>query len=177
MKTKFITKTIAIALTCSILFQSCIGSFKLTHKVLEWNNSLGNKFLNQIVFWVLSWNVYGIVVFLDLWIFNLIEFWTDSNPLAYNTQEITTENGVFLVETTPAGHKITHQETGEVVSFLFNETEKSWSVATKDGVQKMFVCINDTHVQMFDGSVVRLSEAGLYAFQTTMENKRNLAMN
>jgi hypothetical protein len=96
--------------------------------------------------------------------------------MAYNTQEITTENGVFLVETTPAGHKITHQETGEVVSFLFNETEKSWSIETKDGIQPMFICIDDTHVKMNDGNVVRLSETGLYAFQTAMENKQNLAV-
>jgi hypothetical protein len=66
---------------------------------------------------------------------------------------VTNENGErLLVETTPVGHKITNLETNEVVSFLFNETEKSWLLETKDGIQPMFVCINDTHVQMFDGS-------------------------
>jgi len=176
MKTKLITKTIAIVLASSILFQSCIGSFKLSSTVLEWNKSLGNKFVNQLVFWVFNIvPVYSIAMFIDVVVLNLIEFWTDSNPMAYNTQEIETENGIFLVETTPAGHKITHQETGEVVSFLFNETENSWSLETQNGVQPLFVCINDTHVQMFDGSLVRLSEAGLYAFKTTTENKMNLA--
>jgi hypothetical protein len=177
MKTKLITKTIAIVLASSVLFQSCMGSWALTNKLITWNKSVtDNKFVNNLIFWILGWWISVPVLFIDTCILNLIEFWTDSNPLAYNTQEVTNENGTFLVKTTPAGHKITHQETGEVVSFLFNETEKSWSVETKNGIEKMFICINDTHVQMFDGSVVRLSEAGLYAFQTAMENKQNLAV-
>jgi len=28
---------------------SCIGSFKLSKKVLTWNKSLGGKFLNELV--------------------------------------------------------------------------------------------------------------------------------
>ena len=138
MKTKLITKTIAIVLASSILFQSCIGSFSLTKKYWEWNNSAtDNKFLNAIIFWIIGHVVTSATLFIDVVILNTIEFWTDSNPLAYNSQEITTENGVFLVETTPAGHKITHQETGEVLSFLFNETDKSWSMETKEGVHPL----------------------------------------
>ncbi|MDR0437946.1 MAG: DUF3332 domain-containing protein [Bacteroidales bacterium] len=178
MKTKAITKLVAIALASSILFQSCLGSFKLFNKVIEWNQNLTvNKFINNLVYWVLNIvPVYGVVMFIDAIILNTIEFWTDSNPIAYNSQEIETENGVFLVETTPAGHKITNKETNEVVSFLFNETEKSWSVETKDGVQPLFVCVNNTHVQMPNGSVVALTEAGLYAFKNVIENQRNLAV-
>ena len=176
MKTKLITKTVAIVLASSIFFQSCLGSWALTNKLVEWNKSVtGNKFINNLIFWILSSWIGGITLFIDTCILNLIEFWTGSNPLAYNSQEITTENGVFLVETTPAGHKITHQETGEVVSFLFNETENSWSLETTNGIQPLFAYVSDTHVKMFDGNVVRLSEAGLHAFKTTTENAKNLA--
>ncbi len=178
MKIKHITKIVAIALASSILFQSCMGSWSLTKKFLEWNKSVtGNKFINNLIFWVLGSWIGGIVLFVDTVVLNTIEFWTGSNPLAYNTQEVSTENGDFLIETTPAGHKITNLTTNEIVKFNFNETDRSWSIETKDGVQQLFVCIDDTHVKMNNGAVVTLSEAGLFAFQNAMETQRNLALN
>ncbi|MEQ9499849.1 MAG: DUF3332 domain-containing protein [Deltaproteobacteria bacterium] len=60
----------------------CYGSFALTKKLHTWNGSLGNKFLNTIVFWVLVIiPVYELITLGDAIIFNLIEFWTGSNPL------------------------------------------------------------------------------------------------
>ena len=178
MKAKTITKIVAIALAGSILFQSCLGSFRLTNTVVEWNKSVGERFVNQLVFWVLNIiPVYSLAVFIDVVILNLIEFWTGSNPMAYNTQEITTENGRFLVETTPQGHKITNMETNEVVSFLFNEVDNSWALETQNGVQPLFTYVDAENVRMYNGSVVQLSEAGLYAFKAaTTENQRNLAV-
>ncbi|MDR2906935.1 MAG: DUF3332 domain-containing protein, partial [Bacteroidales bacterium] len=73
MKTKSLTKIVAIALVSSFLFQSCIGSFKLTGKVYEWNKSLGNKWMNELVFLVFCVvPVYEISVFVDAVILNLI---------------------------------------------------------------------------------------------------------
>jgi hypothetical protein len=178
MKTKFLIKIVAITLASSILFQSCLGSFTLTNKLIQWNKTVtDNKFANSLIFLILtSWVGAGVLV-IDTCILNLIEFWTDSNPLAYNSQEITNEKGEkFLVETTPAGHKIINQETNEIVSFLFDKTEKSWSIETKNGVEPLFICISDTHVKLNNGSVVQLSEAGLHAFRTAQENQRNLAL-
>ncbi|MEW6435228.1 MAG: DUF3332 family protein [Myxococcota bacterium] len=60
----------------------CYGKFTLTKKLYDWNGSLGNKFLVWIVFVIFMLvPVYGIAGFVDIWIFNLIEFWTGSNPL------------------------------------------------------------------------------------------------
>lgn len=36
----------------SLLFSSCIGSFGLWSKLKDWNQGLGNKFVNEIVFWL-----------------------------------------------------------------------------------------------------------------------------
>ena len=47
----------------SFLFSSCIGSFALSNKVLSWNQQIGNKFVNEIVFfgfWILP--VYEITI-------------------------------------------------------------------------------------------------------------------
>lgn len=177
MKVKNLTKVVGIALISSILFQSCIGSFKMFNKVQEWNNGLGNKWINELVFlvlWILP--VYEITVFLDVVILNSIEFWTGSNPMAYDTKEVSTENGNFLIETTPAGHKITNLATNEAVSFKFNDVDKSWSLETKDSVQPLFTCIDETHVKMKDGNIVTLSEAGLMAYQNAVGNQSNMAL-
>lgn len=60
----------------------CYGKFALTKKLYDWNGSLGNKFLVWIVFIIfVIVPVYGVATFVDGFIFNLIEFWTGSNPL------------------------------------------------------------------------------------------------
>jgi len=61
----------------------CFGSFQLVQKVYGFNKSLGNKFVREIVFLVfVILPVYGLASLADAIIFNLIEFWTDKNPLA-----------------------------------------------------------------------------------------------
>lgn len=64
---------------------SCLGPFKLTHKTYDWNNSIGDKWANNVVFWaLLIIPVYEVVVFLDTCIFNVIEFWGGTNPISMN---------------------------------------------------------------------------------------------
>ena len=53
---KILLPVCVVALASSMLFTSCIGSFKLTNKVLSWNHQIGNKFVNELVFvglWIL----------------------------------------------------------------------------------------------------------------------------
>ncbi len=56
MKRKYFTvATIMLACGC-LVTTSCIGSFALTNKLLSWNKQVGNKFVNELVFfafWVL----------------------------------------------------------------------------------------------------------------------------
>lgn len=60
----------------------CIGSFGLTDMVYSWNRRLGGKWLNAIVFLVLViLPVYGLLLFVDAIILNVIEFWTGSHPV------------------------------------------------------------------------------------------------
>jgi hypothetical protein len=61
----------------------CFGEFGLTRKVYTFNQNAGGKFVNQLVFWgLLIIPVYEVASVLDLVIFNTIEFWTGSNPVA-----------------------------------------------------------------------------------------------
>ncbi|MBR5297221.1 MAG: DUF3332 family protein, partial [Parabacteroides sp.] len=50
MKKKSYTLLISAALASSLLFSSCIGSFGLSNKLLDWNKNLDSKFVNELVF-------------------------------------------------------------------------------------------------------------------------------
>lgn len=39
-----------LILSGSIICSSCIGSFGLWSSLKDWNNNIGNKFVNEIVF-------------------------------------------------------------------------------------------------------------------------------
>jgi len=67
----------------------CFGSFSLTHKVYDFNADVGDKFVNTVVFWAFCIiPVYETTSFLDIVLFNLIEFWSGSNPIAMNEGDI-----------------------------------------------------------------------------------------
>lgn len=66
---------VSAVLASSVLFSSCIGSFALFNKVLDWNQGLGNKFVNELVFICLNIiPVYGISALIDAIVLNTIEF-------------------------------------------------------------------------------------------------------
>ena len=59
---KFNLKMAATVMICgSFLFSSCIGSFGLHSKLVNWNQGIGTKFVNELVY--LAFNivpVYGV---------------------------------------------------------------------------------------------------------------------
>ena len=50
MKKKSLTLLVAATLASSVLFSSCIGSFGLSNKLLDWNRNIDSKFVNELVF-------------------------------------------------------------------------------------------------------------------------------
>lgn len=70
--------------TIGIFSTGCFGGFELIKKVYNWNDGLSDsKFVKTLVFYLLNIiPVYGVAGMLDFVIFNLIEFWGGSNPLA-----------------------------------------------------------------------------------------------
>ena len=108
MRKRYLSVGIVAALAGSMMFTSCIGSFALTNKLLSWNNQIGNKFLNEIVFfafWVIP--VYEVTSVADLLVLNTVEFWSGSNPIAMGTKVIKGHDGEYLVECDGKGYTIT----------------------------------------------------------------------
>lgn len=74
-----------LALLCAgmIALTGCYGSYACFNKLLHWNGTLGNKWLNSVVHFVMMViPVYGIAMFVDILVLNTVEFWAGSNPLA-----------------------------------------------------------------------------------------------
>lgn len=174
MRKRFLTVAVVCTLAGSMLFTSCIGSFTLTNKLLTWNKTVSNKFVNELIFfafWVLP--VYEVSALADVLVLNSIEFWSGSNPVAKGTKVIEGNDQRYLVECDGKGYTITGQTDKSVVRLDFNEQDRSWSYSVPGGEQHLiFTYVDDTHLRMPmpDGSykVIEASDAGLYAYQTAV---------
>ena len=75
---------IALGLAAAFTFTACYGSYGLTTKLYKWNGTLGNKWLNSCVhflMWIIP--VYPICAgLIDGLVLNTVEFWSGSNPVA-----------------------------------------------------------------------------------------------
>lgn len=181
MKKKFFTVAIALTLTGSMMLTSCIGSFALTNRVLSWNNQVGSKFVNELVFfafWILP--VYEISTLADVLVLNSIEFWSGSNPMEASTKTIDTDHGKYLVECDGKGYNITNETSGTTVRLDFDVEEQTWSVNDNGKAVPFMTFVDNKHVRMIapDGgfTTVELSQEGLYAYQQ-MTTPRLFALN
>ena len=170
MKKKSLIIATVVALSASMMMQSCIGSFALFNKVKAWNDHVGDKFVNELVFvamWILP--VYELSFAADLFILNTIEFWSGTNPALAETKVIDGKDAQYLVAKNEAGYTITNMTTKQVTRFNFNAQDNSWSLVNNGKEVKLFSFVDDTHINIItrDGSYtqVELSQPGVVAYQ------------
>ena len=158
MKRKYFTVGVVLLLCGSFITTSCIGSFSLTNKLLSWNKQVGNKFVNELVFFA-------------FWILPVYEVscLSRANPVAKGTKVIDGNDGRYLVDCDGKGYTITSENDGSVVRLDFDEEEQTWSVNADGQSYKLMTFIDDTHVELPapDGTttVVELSQPGVFAYQ------------
>lgn len=182
MRKNYLTVALVCVLCGSLTLPSCIGSFQLSNNLLSWNKQVGNKFVNELVFFAFCiLPVYEISFIADVIVLNSIEFWSGANPIAKGSKVIQGKDGKYLVKCDGKGYTIKSENDGSVVRLDFDETDRSWSYSVP-GAEKhvIFTFVDDTHVSMPapDGSMqtVELSQAGLYAYQSIVTGAQ-LAMN
>ncbi|MCM1292112.1 MAG: DUF3332 domain-containing protein [Bacteroides sp.] len=170
MKFKYFSVAVILLASTSLVTTSCIGSFALTNKLLSWNRQVGNKFVNEVVFfafWILP--VYEVSCLADVLVINSIEFWSGSNPVAQGKSIIEGQDGRYLVDCDGKGYTITSENDGSVVRLDFDEDDQAWSVTANGETFELMTFVDDTHVALPDGdggkTIVELSEAGVYAYQ------------
>ena len=147
---------------------SCLGSFKLTNVTYQWNQTIGTKWINELLF-VLFIPVYSITLFIDGFILNAVDFWTERPGLSMKEGEnklITSEDGKneYLVVKTHDGFQIKQTigtMAGQEAIFSFNDGDNSWHLVHKDQKIKLVQLIENesgNYVNVFkpDGSSVMI---------------------
>lgn len=134
---------VATALAVSVLCTSCLGSFSAFNGLKDWNQDLSDsKFVNNLVFWGLNIiPVYGLFFVGDVFIFNVIEFWSGSNPLAMSEGEFETQivhkDGVAYEMTATKNRMMVKvldgDRSGEKFDLVFKPSENTWNVVKQDG--------------------------------------------
>ena len=154
----------------SMAFTSCIGSFAMTNKVLSWNKQVGNKFVNELVFFAFRiLPVYEVTSIADLLVINSIEFWSGTNPMTASVKAVDTDHGRYLIDCDGKGYTVTHAETGEKTRLEFIEESQTWAFEGAEGELVPFMTFVDgSHVRMIkpdgDMMLVDLSEQGMMAY-------------
>ena len=101
----------------SLSTANCFGKFALVRKVYEIHDNIklgGSKKIDRVIqslpFYLfgIAGFVYGISGLVDFIVFNLLEFWTDSNPLGLNEYD---ENGRYAK---------TFEQNGEKFQFVYS---------------------------------------------------------
>lgn len=170
MKKKYFSVAVVLTAACSLMFSSCIGSFSLSNKVLSWNNQIGSKFVNEVVFfcfWIVP--VYEITCLADILVVNSIEFWSGRSPVVAETKVVDGKDARYEVERDMTGYTITNLSDDSVVRFDFNQAENSWSVSANGMTTKFMEYVDDTHVRMLNQeggfTEVELTQDGVYAYE------------
>lgn len=154
MNKKYLSAALATLLICSIGLSSCIGSFRLTGSVMKWNNQVGSKFLNEIVFfafWILP--VYEVTALSDILVINAIEFWSGRSPILASEKTIDTGNDTYIIRADSRGYTIISQTTGQETRLDFIEETQTWAL-NLDGEMHPFLTFGD------NGTVKVIAPAG-----------------
>lgn len=169
MKKRYLSVALICAVAGSLTLNSCIGSFSLTNSVIDWNHQVGNKFVNELVFfafWVLP--VYEVTALADLLVLNSIEFWSGRNPMTASVKQIDTDQGRYLVKCDGKGYDVIHEASGKSMRLDFDVEEQTWSVVDDGKSYPFMTFVDDNHVRMIqpdgDFRLVDLTEQGVMAY-------------
>ena len=171
---------VAALLSACIVMSSCMGSFGLTNKVYKWNESVGDKWANEIVFVAMNIiPVYSITLFVDAVVLNSVEFWTGNKPLANNGEVKIVKNSKGEEVTITAnenGYNVSNGETA--MNFVFDKEQQIWSAEYNNQVTNLVKLNGDNTAQIFVGEDVvdvNLDAQGINMAYMLMNN--NFALN
>lgn len=127
----------AVAASIMITQTGCFGSFELTKKIYEWNDSVSDsKFVKTLLFYAMNIiPIYGVASFLDVVIFNLIEFWGGSNPIAMEAGEVEEQFMAFkgqnykltATKNQMKFEKVNVDGLEDMGTMVYSESNQSWS--------------------------------------------------
>jgi hypothetical protein len=138
----------------SIPATGCYGSFNLVRKVWKFNGTLGDKWINEVGFLVMSIvPVYGIAGFVDALVLNSVEFWTGENPVsASNDQRVVPVDGETTLTFRANTIELMQQTDRGDVKYVFEKSDNGTVVKNAEG--KFLV-----RCEMTEGGGMQLTDA------------------
>jgi len=157
-------RLLAAAMLGMFLLSACTGTFTLTKKVHKFNRDFDNKWVEEAVFLAfVILPVYGISTLGDALIFNTMEFWTGSNPMA------ATDRPAPAVAYDPLlDHVVVSDHEGGKVLLTMEEEDGILLARTTDGTVICRLIKND------DGSIQLFSPDGTLLQQLAPEQVASL---
>lgn len=180
MRKTFLTVATACLLLASTGMTSCLGSFQLFNKLLAWNSTIDNKFVNELVFIVLNIvPAYEVAYIADLLVLNSIEFWSGESALAQAPKVIEGSDSKYLVETDTKGYTITNLTDNTKVRLDFDTESRTWSVEGVSGETYPLVTFVDesllkVNIGGGETMLVENTPESLYALQQAVDSRINL---
>lgn len=175
MKKKFIAVSMITAVVGSLVFSSCIGSFNLSRKILAWNQTIDNKFVNEVVFVAMHIvPVYPVSFLADILVINSIEFWSGDNPVEVGiVKQVQGTDGVYTVETLENGYSI-QNEKGEQTNLVYDKKTNTWSAVANGETTKLIKLEDEGKAIVYlpngEEKAVDLTTEGVLAFRQSVEN-------
>ncbi|TGL35717.1 DUF3332 family protein [Leptospira perdikensis] len=155
---KKILKTGLVGLLSFGLLSNCFGKFGAIKAVYSFNGNIqiGSgklaSFFRSLLMIFPLYIAYGIGSFLDILVFNLIEFWTDRNPIAMAEYDF---DGKLVKEYSQDGQTITltYSEWGKVLR-MDAPTKKGMETVyfLKEKPEKAFRLVNGKYVEILQAS-------------------------
>ena len=137
----------------------------------EWNSKISdNSMVNAVIGFILGPIETSIGGFLDTVIFNSLEFWTGSNPMAATKVVEGSDGNLYAIASNKqGGYIITCQQTGQQMEYIFDADNHAWTVEF-DGKQVKLFSLTSPDVAVVEtpegnSLTVTLDEQGLYALQ------------
>lgn len=160
-------KNLALLSLTALILSSCIGSFQLTNNVKEWNESVGSKFANEVVF--LAFHivpVYPVCVFADAVVFNSVEFWTGDRLIASSGERKMIKNSFGKdVEIKTLKNGYLFSDGNSSIKVIYDADQKTWKAEIDNQSTDLIKFVDDNNAQLFmaDGEVldVTLDEQGV----------------
>jgi hypothetical protein len=128
--------------TLLFLQSGCFGSFQAVNGLYNWNKDVSdNKWIQELVFLGLNIiPVYGLFSFGDVVIFNLIEFWSGTNPLSMDEgqreiQDVTMKGERYRIDVTRDTYtttQLTGKDKGDVRTMRFDRCDRTWKYSDAD---------------------------------------------
>jgi hypothetical protein len=164
---------IAMIAVMGLTLAGCYGKFALTKKVYVFNGTMGNKYVKEAVFLAFCIiPVYEVSAVVDVFVLNLVEFWTGSNPLALKEGDNNLNINGKNVKINLTGNIATiYNDLGKPVATVnYNESNKTW-YSTINGNTSKLMTIGASNITLYTptGKIVEVAKANLHSANTLVK--------